>query len=356
VGVREKYRLLKRRIKEILCAVKSYRLRFREVQELSEKTFVLWGIPEYGNLGDQAITYAEIEFLRKYVPGVNILRIPEELCVEYIWPMKRLAQKKCFVFISHGGGNMGTLYKYQEQRRQMLIRHIKNNPIVVFPQSVDYSEGSKEHLKARKLYYGNRNLQLYARDYANYKKMKALFPKVNVDCVPDIVSSLSERAGSGKRKGILLCLRADREKNESSKQSIEKLLCSIPADDREFLDTYGACYAAPYGMQKEQIEKFWERMQHAELVITDRLHGMIFSMITNTPCIAFDNTTGKVAAFYDAWLQDSNGIFMCGNNIEEALTFADNCIKKSSRPNSYICLADDFFPLIQKIMNINKGL
>ena len=40
---------------------------------------------------------------------------------------------------------------------------------------------------------------------------------------------------------------------------------------------------------KQKIEEF----QSAELVITDRLHGMIFSVITGTPCIAFDNLMRK---------------------------------------------------------------
>ena len=41
----------------------------------------------------------------------------------------------------------------------------------------------------------------------------------------------------------------------------------------------------------------------ASLVITDRLHGLIFSAITNTPCIAFDNLSGKVHGIYH-WIED----------------------------------------------------
>lgn len=32
---------------------------------------------------------------------------------------------------------------------------------------------------------------------------------------------------------------------------------------------------------------------------------MIFALITNTPCIALDNSTGKVSSFYHTWLEDS---------------------------------------------------
>mgnify|MGYP000131626154 FL=1 len=51
---------------------------------------------------------------------------------------------------------------------------------------------------------------------------------------------------------------------------------------------------------KQKIKEF----QSAELVITDRLHGMIFAAITGTPCIAFDNFNAKVKKVY-AYLKDT---------------------------------------------------
>ena len=39
-----------------------------------------------------------------------------------------------------------------------------------------------------------------------------------------------------------------------------------------------------------------------DFVITDRLHGMIFSYICGTPCILFDNKTHKISGVYDTWL------------------------------------------------------
>jgi pyruvyl transferase EpsI len=38
------------------------------------------------------------------------------------------------------------------------------------------------------------------------------------------------------------------------------------------------------------------------LVITDRLHGMLFAVITSTPCIAIDNCSHKVSGTY-GWLK-----------------------------------------------------
>ena len=43
------------------------------------------------------------------------------------------------------------------------------------------------------------------------------------------------------------------------------------------------------GLLKTKLEEF----ASCELVITDRLHGIIFAFITNTPCIALDSLSYK---------------------------------------------------------------
>ena len=44
---------------------------------------------------------------------------------------------------------------------------------------------------------------------------------------------------------------------------------------------------------------------------------MIFSVITGTPCIALDNTTGKVGNLYRTWLCDSGIIYISGEEETE---------------------------------------
>ena len=54
----------------------------------------------------------------------------------------------------------------------------------------------------------------------------------------------------------------------------------------------------PIGMSELYVYNKLTEFASARLVITDRLHGLIFSAITNTPCIAFDNLSGKVHGTY----------------------------------------------------------
>ncbi len=127
-----------------------YKRNLKEICSLPEDSIILWGTPEYGNLGDQAITYAERAFLEGVFPGRNIFCVTEKKCNDYILPFKSVEAKKKFIFVSPGGGNLGTLYKVQETCRQLLAKNIRHSKIIVFPQSTDYAEGTKGYKKAKK--------------------------------------------------------------------------------------------------------------------------------------------------------------------------------------------------------------
>jgi exopolysaccharide biosynthesis predicted pyruvyltransferase EpsI len=39
-------------------------------------------------------------------------------------------------------------------------------------------------------------------------------------------------------------------------------------------------------------------------VVTDRLHGLIFSVIHGTPCVAIENSNHKIRSTWQTWLSD----------------------------------------------------
>src|SRR5699024_1734022 len=62
-------------------------------------------------------------------------------------------------------------------------------------------------------------------------------------------------------------------------------------------------------IRKKYLERKFKEFSTSKLVVTDRLHGMIFSLITGTPCIAFDNISKKVSGVYE-WFKDT-GYIIC---------------------------------------------
>lgn len=138
--------------------------------------------------------------------------------------------------------------------------------------------------------------------------MREAYPRNDVRLVPDIVLSVQSEddAAFAQRHGVLLCMRNDVEKtvSDSTRWMIERGAANI---DPEYVytDTTIDCKYAPISQERGEqlvLDK-WEEFKRARLVITDRLHGMIFSAITGTPCVALNNSNGKVGFEYE-WLKE----------------------------------------------------
>jgi pyruvyl transferase EpsI len=71
-------------------------------------------------------------------------------------------------------------------------------------------------------------------------------------------------------------------------------------------------YSISVDRRDEELEKKFEEFRHAELIITDRLHGMIFAAITGTPCIVINSKSPKVKGCYE-WIKDLDYIRFADN-------------------------------------------
>ena len=69
--------------------------------------------------------------------------------------------------------------------------------------------------------------------------------------------------------------------------------------------------------RKDVIRKKIQEFSNAKLVITDRLHGMIYSAISSTPCIVLGNNHHKIKDSYE-WISYLPYI-KYANNIDEAV-------------------------------------
>ena len=135
--------------------------------------------------------------------------------------------------------------------------------------------------------------------------MRLLYPSANILLTPDIVlSATMETFGvqPHSRSGVLLCMRGDVEKQLSAEQEGQ-----IKAE----LERLGLTYTVTDMHTGERLTKEnrlacarsnMDEFSAAKLVITDRLHGMIFAAISETPCIAFGNYNHKVSGTYE-WLR-----------------------------------------------------
>lgn len=256
------------------------------------------------HMEDQAIWYATQKLLEKYFMNANVVDVDMSDFETDIEGIAHLIQNQD-ILILQGGGNFGNYYMDDEMIRRSVISQFRNNRIIMFPQTVYFSEdaeGKEELERSVCIYNKNKNLVLIARDEESFKILKENFIN-EIYMLPDVVLSLNAVDVKKKRKGALICLRSDKESvmNQQDVENVESFLkerfSEIKYTDTQ-MDDY--CKENREQLLKQKIEEF----QSAELVITDRLHGMIFSVITGTPCIAFDNFNAKVKNVY-LYLKDN---------------------------------------------------
>lgn len=282
-----------------------------------EKRKIIIGLAaDYSNLGDVAITLAQTKYFEDNFPEYEIIDFPISQTFKKMKSLKKICNSEDVITIV-GGGNTGNIYDSTEYCRQFLIQNFPNNKIVSFPQTVDFSNdflGKRALKTAKKVYRKHNNLTLIAREEKSYNFYKDNFAGSQIMLLPDIVLYLNEGTTSYTRKGITLSLRNDGEKNfDMTKQS--KLINYLMESGEEIkhYDTDIKKKSLSIIERRRELDKIWTAFKKSEIVITDRLHGMIFCAITQTPCIAMNNSNGKVIGVYKKWLSEINYIETISN-------------------------------------------
>lgn len=226
----------------------------------------------------------------------------------------------------HGGGFLGNLWEDEEYRFRRIVNAFPDNRVIVFPQTVTFdmetNEGKKFFEESYKVYSGHKNLKFFLREEKSYTFMKKNMKQVDSFLTPDIVTLLRVKVEDcNKNNQILLCLRNDIEKSlgDNDILIIKKNLDSrFSGFEIEFTDTVITDKNIKFIGEGERVKFVTDKIdefRRAKLIITDRLHGMIFSLLAGTECIAFNNKNGKVGNVHK-WLDSYKYIHMV-NSMDE---------------------------------------
>lgn len=289
----------------------------------SGKKIFLLVTPNHGNIGDQTISIAEIDFLKNNF-NYPIIEISDLLFEKFYKNRLKKIVKPNDIIALHGGGNVGIEYKILEEQRRFIIKNLPKNRIILFPQTIDFGttlEGENEFNISKEIYSNHKKLIVLAREEKSFEIFKNNFCS-NTYLVPDIVLTLKpniKHFGSN----ILTCFRSDVERtlSTSDKDNIFNVIrkFNLVLDES---DTYVYLTIYPHN-RKKIVSALFSKYQNAQLVITDRLHGMIFAYLNGTPCIVFDNYNGKVKGVYNSWLKESKNIVFMNSPENFEKVFSD---------------------------------
>ncbi len=253
---------------------------------------------DYGNIGDIAITLAQIQRLESLFPDKELVVMRASSEYDDLKSLTRGLKSGDLITIV-GGGSIGDVYYYYEIYRQIVVTLSRHIPIVIFPQSVRFRKLSN-FKRAANIYGRKRELLFAAREEDSYRKLSCF--NVRRTLLPDIVMTM-DFFSDNPRRGAGVCLRDDRERliNDAERDFLGDCVTER-FGSVSFFDTHcGHDNISPSHWQA-LLTKLLNHISEMELLITDRLHGMIFGFITGTPTIALSNNNPKIRESYK-WIE-----------------------------------------------------
>lgn len=284
---------------------------------------------DYGNLGDQLIVSRMHDFLQHYFPKNKVVEVSARYYNEQKSQLVANVNPEDILLIQGAGAISYKYFQFGEIYHWDLIHSFPHNQIIVFPQSLFFDSTPQEQEQLQKsgaVFSSHKHMTLCLREKNSVRIAEGVYNCKKL-FVPDVALFGSAYHSLKPREDeALMIIREDCETNLSeeeregiykeSKKRAEKF-----AKDNTQLD-----YFVDLCDREEELQKMAEKFLSAKFVVTDRIHGMIFAALTQTPCVALDNSYGKVSGTYDLWLKDTPYIKLA-KSADEVGSLIDEVLK-----------------------------
>ena len=302
--------------------------------------------PNHVNIGDAAIWAGELAALRA-------LGVPVRYACDqrgYVPGHLRAALGPRTVILLHGGGNFGDLYPRHQRLRERVLADFPERRTVQLPQSVAHAgAGTAERLRG--LAARHRDLHVLVRDRpsAAWFEERAGIP---TRLCPDSALALRRLEPAVARTGILWLARTDPEAVATGVEpppgvrrgdwpeprapwTARRLASRLASAATSTAPAAGAhVWPAAAGLfprlAAERLRTGAAFVGGARVIVTDRLHAHLLSLLCGVPSVLCDNSTGKVRACFDLWTGESP-LAHWGGTPEAALALAGR-IAAGERP------------------------
>jgi exopolysaccharide biosynthesis predicted pyruvyltransferase EpsI len=302
--------------------------------------------PQTPNVGDSLIWLGELEWLRRRGDGgpvytcSNVSYDPHEMA-------RRLGDG---TILLSGGGNLGDLYRIHQELRERVITDFPRHRIVQLPQSIHFGRDD-ERRRTAAVFDRHPDLTLLLRDHASLETARATFRAPTHLC-PDMCVFLGalERP-QPPRVGVVWLAREDKEKavaEHARTPAGVRRVDWIEDDARtlikvnRFLTRHLRQRPSLRPWLAPTLERTYEHMARLRLargcrllgaghvVVSDRLHGHLLSLLLGIPHFIVDNSYGKVRGFHDAWTRECGLARYCADE-QEALELARALAREMAR-------------------------
>jgi pyruvyl transferase EpsO len=290
--------------------------------------YALLDFPDHPNVGDSAIWLGELELL-KAVTG----NAPSFVCTFNNFSFDDLddALPEGPILL-HGGGNFGDIWPWYQEFREEIIKRYPDRSIIQLPQTIHFK--SSEILdRSKSIINAHRNFHLFVRDVNSEK-----FAREHFSCSIKLLPDSAFCIGPLQRPiqpvfDVLLLLRTDAEKGNLDIASVVAMRNIKVVDwleesqyTRQLSKLRTVFFNCFQFISNKHLMRhyFFKNLANARLnrglrilssgkvVVTDRLHAHILSVLLNISHSALDNNYGKISSYIKTWTHSYPKLF----NIE----------------------------------------
>lgn len=290
----------------------------------------LIGSPFHENLGDHAQTLCTREWIQENYPGYDVAILDSRSASRDDFSLiRRIAetiQERDLVFL-HSGYHVTDLYPIELGLQLAVVSHLRDNDIVALPQTIHFNDPAVLDEVATAFNEHGR-VTVLCRDNSSFETAQQRFTGCRLLLYPDIVTRRIGRtagAGAAERSGIQLCLRQDVESVYVASGQVPELERALSAiAPTTITDTNSDLSPLHIRLRlKRVLFAEWKKFGRHRVTVTDRYHGVIFSLIAGTPVVALGTTDHKLRSgisWFPAELFGNHIAF--AENIDDAVSRA----------------------------------
>ena len=289
----------------------------------------LLDFPEYGNVGDSVIWLGQLAAIR--AAGATVEYAASVASYDGARLRRNLRPGEAVVLLS-GGGNFGDLWPLHGELRKRVLSELPDFRIVQLPQSIHFNDPRNVDA-TRNLLKGHGSFTLMVRDEASKALAQERLDQPVVLC-PDVAFALGPVARPVAPEQPIVWLSRDDQEGPATPTGagdgparidwVDEPDLQLPIFDRVLArwKAAGGPVSARW-IARSLHSRAAIRMRHGarmlargHVVVTNRLHGMILSMLMGVPQFVSDTRQGKISAFHGTWLRDALPGVMCATERE----------------------------------------
>ena len=262
-------------------------------------------LPLHWNLGDSFIWLGEVKAIQQLGGTITYT------CYQaYNRTNLAKALGNTGIILLHGGGNFGDLYEIYQEFRKRIMTDFPSHKIIMFPQSVYFSNASI--LQTEGEYFGKfPNFTLVARCQRSMEVFKEHFAKNPKALMPDAAFMIGTVTPIDQPKYDVVYLSRDDKEKILSNGLIEEMKALFQSTGISFIvfdwSHWSNVNTEKIPEERNLLPEFRLNLGNrllsmGRVIISDRLHAVILSVLMNKPIIALDNNYGKISGYIKTFM------------------------------------------------------